>query len=215
VIQILHALATLQELPSCVAEAAKICGSSRYFINLTLEKALLTEYAPNSEGTLGFEAKGRTLGGRVFGPDAECRWQQNRDEFDFWMMKEVPDTMVIAPLALNLPDARVDQETLSVLKAAYEQKYFCIGRWRANPAPGAFYEGRFPNPIVYPEAGSTKNDRFFFRVREYRPWPSTGLADPVSLTNALNQPRVLAYRLIGVGVDEGDPIEVPGASHHD
>jgi hypothetical protein len=181
-----HDLVDRGELPSLLEGAAKSTGTESYIVNLTLDEPEINLYSPQ---TLVGDWHGKTLSGRLFGPDSEFKWQQNKGRlFDVWTLKE--------------SDGPTNDEEFNNLNAK-ELKYYCIGIWK--PRSGCFSDGRLPQQLLYPVNGTCDTDRFFFRAVAYRPSKTISEVDLEKIMNALNRPRIVAYRLTGSSVDSGTP----------
>lgn len=177
-----HQQTDRSQLPALLAAASADTGTPSYVINLALDRPEIAEYSIDALSTNWNE---RTFSGRLFGTNAELKWQQNHgDRFDVWTLKESAEGLDFV--------------------AEDDLRFYCIGTW--NPSDQCFRDGRLPQKLTYyPKRGSCKDDRFFFRVAAYRPSMSTDGASLDEIVNVLNRPRIAAYRLTGVGVDSGMP----------
>ena len=190
-----HQQVRRDELAKTVSAATAKVGSGWYFINFTLERADILK-APEPNDILDWEIA--TTGGRIFGPNSEVKWQlSGKDCFDLWTLQE------------SDPGGRCEGWTpFENLTTPDEPvKFYCMGAWDG----GFFREGRLPNSFGYPLSGNMKEDRVFFEAVEYSPSPPRRSAGQQlaskhvpEIMNALNRPRVLAYRLTGMGFDHGE-----------
>jgi len=169
-------------------------GSDWYFINFSLKKPDLFKN-PTHEQLVDWSDA--TTGGRLFGPCAEVKWQlHGKDLFDLWTLQE------------DDPGVSRDGWTTfeNVTTPENKTKFYCIGAWDGDSH--SFREGRLPNSLNYPFQGRQKGDRVFFEAAAYSPAPpmqSDGKIGTVDeIMEQLNKPRVLAYRLTGMGCDQGE-----------
>ena len=163
----------------------------RWYVGYSLEEAMIL-YASDA---LPANWGKTTIGGRLFDKEREVRWQLNGDCFDMWTLYEsVGDQLV-----------------------AREVKYYCLGKWDASK--NCFIEGKLPRDLPQwvqagwplPVTGTSANDRMFFKVIEYSPARLIH-SDPnecqdqkiARITKELNQPRIVAHRLVDVGSDPGE-----------
>jgi len=158
----------------------------QYFIDQSLDHARCLKF---HVGLLTNDWQSKTIGGRLFCPAAEARWRLAGSEFDLWLLSET-------------------DECLQNARASVDLRCYCFGTWNIDKT--SFLDGRLPDPIDYPLPGNEENDRFYFTYKEYlvkKPEP-TGTQEQIMQAHieALNQPRVVATRLVGVGVG-ADPEE--------
>ena len=155
-----------------IALLAGTIGSSGWIILESYsQKVVFETYVPGSPlPTLGEE-----FAGRIFGPDAEVRWLRDSSGFHLWHLAAAENG------------------------DAYEMKqrnYYALGYWKN----GHFFESSLPAPIAYPVPPDPKlhdEDRpYFVALEYYRQPPSVWPGDPAAVQALLNQPRLVAYRLI-------------------
>jgi hypothetical protein len=165
---------------------AEVQGIKRpwdYFVDESLTAARCLKF---EEGLLSKDWQQKTMGGRLFYGDAELRWGLAGGEFDLWLLYEADDPPTGADVIRN-----VRSEDL---------RYYCFGTWNGDKDKRCFLDGRLPQPLTYPIEGQGKKDRFYFRVREYSAARPAATSDLKEIVEALNQPRVVASRLLGAAV---------------
>src|ERR1035441_256001 len=75
------------DLPKLLLDVGAQIGAPGYLLNFTLQKAEFRKYANPVNGQAA-NIDGTTAG-RLFGPNAELRWQLlSRDVFDLWTLQE-------------------------------------------------------------------------------------------------------------------------------
>ncbi len=173
------------ELANRVMEAVAIRSDvKRWLVNYSLTNACICDASTSLPSCL----EGGTIGGHLFDDSVEARWRLNGDTFDLWTLSESngPD------------DTPLDCEL---------RRYYCSGTWNGSDKPGIFRDGRLPHAISYPIDPVRQSDRVFFEIKEYSPVePQSGVvteSEEVRLKRVireLNQPRVVAYRLVRIGV---------------
>jgi len=166
-------------------------GVPRWFIGYSLQEAVILDASTKLPDNWALT----TIGGRLFDKDRELRWQLNGDEFDLWMLYEAPGKQLLGKTV----------------------KYYCLGTW--NAARECFGDGRIPRDLPQwvktdrplPVIGTKDTDRMFFSVVEYSPTQPESIdtneddaARIERITDELNQPRIIAHRIFGVGVDSGE-----------
>jgi hypothetical protein len=140
----------------------------------------------------------RMFEGRFFTAEVELRWCRDAaGTFRAWMTRE------ISPAA---------GESLSPgwLRAVVcDRRHYLLGQYDEGSVPPTFSEARYPGRrFHYPPADFTTGgedtprpgDRAFVVVLEYEPLPPRWETyDAAAVEAALNQPRVIAHRFVGIG----------------
>lgn len=184
----IHEVLAREQLLDWLKDNQAMTGDPAYLVDQSIERSDLVTLP---QGTLGSFRLDMTIGGRIFGPNAELRWSMRGAEFDVWSIRETDQ----------------DDENSGPLNG-HMVVYYCLGQW--NPDKDRYVEGNLSVELEYPQKGTIKGDRLRVEVMEYLAEPeyfSANATDDDSteealreITNALNLPRVVAARFCGVDV---------------